>query len=41
MTDWQNQYDRCCGTVTRQLSAEQRGENTAREIPIDPRQVVE
>lgn len=41
MTDWQNQYDRCCGTATRQLGAEQRAEKTAREIPIDPRQLQE
>ncbi|MER5385702.1 phospholipase D-like domain-containing protein [Streptomyces sp. NPDC002688] len=38
MADWQNQYDRCCGTVAQRLSAEERAENTAREIPIDPRQ---
>ncbi|MET9896438.1 phospholipase D-like domain-containing protein [Streptomyces sp. NPDC006465] len=41
MADWQNQYDRCCGTVAQRLSAEERAENTAREIPIDPRQVQE
>ncbi|WP_406367370.1 phospholipase D-like domain-containing protein [Streptomyces sp. NBC_00645] len=41
MADWQNQYDRCCGTVAQQLSAEERAENTAREIPIDPRQAQE
>jgi hypothetical protein len=41
MTDWRNQYDRCCGTVARQSIAEERAENTAREIPIDPRQVRE
>ena len=41
MADWQNQYDRCCGTAGRQSSAEERAENTAREIPIDPRQVRE
>jgi phosphatidylserine/phosphatidylglycerophosphate/cardiolipin synthase-like enzyme len=41
MTDWQNQYDRCCGTATLKLGAEERAENTAREIPIDPRQVKE
>lgn len=41
MGDWQNQYDRCCGTAGRQLTAEQRAENTAREIPIDPRQARE
>jgi phosphatidylserine/phosphatidylglycerophosphate/cardiolipin synthase-like enzyme len=39
MADWQNQYDRCCGTVARESSAEERAEKTAREIPIDPRQV--
>jgi phosphatidylserine/phosphatidylglycerophosphate/cardiolipin synthase-like enzyme len=41
MADWQNQYDRCCGTAGRQSRAEGRAENTAREIPIDPRQVLE
>ncbi|MYT73419.1 MULTISPECIES: phospholipase D-like domain-containing protein [unclassified Streptomyces] len=41
LTDWQNQYDRCCGTVARQLHAEERAENTEREIPIDPRQAQE
>ncbi|WP_306321764.1 MULTISPECIES: phosphatidylserine/phosphatidylglycerophosphate/cardiolipin synthase family protein [unclassified Streptomyces] len=41
MTDWQSQYNRCCGTTARQLSAEERAENTAREIPIDPKQVKE
>jgi phosphatidylserine/phosphatidylglycerophosphate/cardiolipin synthase-like enzyme len=41
MADWQNQYDRCCGTAGRQSRAEERAENTAREIPIDPRQVLE
>ncbi|MCM2576965.1 phospholipase D-like domain-containing protein [Streptomyces meridianus] len=41
MTDWQNQYERCCGTTARQLIAEERAENTAREIPIDPRQARE
>lgn len=41
MTDWQSQYDRCCGTAARELSAEQRAENTAREIPIDPEQARE
>jgi phosphatidylserine/phosphatidylglycerophosphate/cardiolipin synthase-like enzyme len=41
LTDWQHQYDRCCGTTTQQLKAEQRAEGTAREIPIDPRQALE
>ncbi|MEU3556723.1 phospholipase D-like domain-containing protein [Streptomyces fragilis] len=41
MADWQKQYDRCCGTVARESGAEQRAENTAREIPIDPRQALE
>ncbi|WP_018546474.1 phospholipase D-like domain-containing protein [Streptomyces sp. LaPpAH-108] len=41
MTDWQNQYDRCCGTAAQQLGAEKRAENMAREIPIDPNQARE
>jgi hypothetical protein len=41
MTDWQSQYDRCCGTAARKSSAEERAENTAREIPIDPKQARE
>ncbi|MEU5364676.1 phospholipase D-like domain-containing protein [Streptomyces sp. NPDC005925] len=41
MTDWQSQYDRCCGTAARRLSAEERAENTSREIPIDPKQAQE
>lgn len=41
MADWQNQYNRCCGTAGRQLTAEERGESTAREIPIDPGQARE
>jgi phosphatidylserine/phosphatidylglycerophosphate/cardiolipin synthase-like enzyme len=41
MADWQNQYDRCCGTAGRQSIAEERGENTAQEIPIDPSQARE
>ncbi|MFJ6540310.1 phosphatidylserine/phosphatidylglycerophosphate/cardiolipin synthase family protein [Streptomyces sp. NPDC091385] len=41
MTDWQNQYDRCCGTAAQGLTAEKRAENTAREIPIDPDQARE
>ncbi|OEU92015.1 hypothetical protein DB35_06635 [Streptomyces abyssalis] len=41
MADWQNQYDRCCGTAGRQSIAEERAENTAREIPIDPSQARE
>ena len=41
LTDWQRQYDRCCGTSTAQHKAEQRAEGTAREIPVDPRQVLE
>jgi phosphatidylserine/phosphatidylglycerophosphate/cardiolipin synthase-like enzyme len=41
MADWQNQYERCCGTANRQSIAEERGENTAREIPVDPRQARE
>jgi hypothetical protein len=41
LTDWQRQFDRCCGTSTLGLKAEQRAEGTAREIPVDPRQVLE
>ncbi|MEU6735955.1 phospholipase D-like domain-containing protein [Streptomyces physcomitrii] len=41
LTDWQKQYDRCCGTAARQLSAEERAENTRRETPIDPEQARE
>ncbi|MEV5607330.1 phospholipase D-like domain-containing protein [Streptomyces sp. NPDC052225] len=41
MTDWQNQYNRCCGTVARELTAEERAEDLAREIPIDPKQIPE
>lgn len=41
MTDWQNQYDRCCATAAREVSAEERAENRAREIPIDPKQARE
>lgn len=41
MTDWQNQYERCCGTAGRQMKAEERAENVAREIPVDPRQARE
>lgn len=41
LTDWQRQYDRCCGTTTLGLKAEQRAEGTAREIPIDPEQALE
>ncbi|QNS02547.1 phospholipase D-like domain-containing protein [Streptomyces xanthii] len=41
MTDWQNQYARCCGTVWRQSTAEERAENPELEIPIDPRQAQE
>jgi phosphatidylserine/phosphatidylglycerophosphate/cardiolipin synthase-like enzyme len=41
LTDWQRQYDRCCGTTTPRLKAQQRAEGTAREIPLDPRQVLE
>ncbi|MEU1144414.1 phosphatidylserine/phosphatidylglycerophosphate/cardiolipin synthase family protein [Streptomyces sp. NPDC005863] len=41
MTDWQSQFNRCCGTRARQLGAEERAESTAREIPIDPRQAQE
>ncbi|QPP05896.1 hypothetical protein G4Z16_05210 [Streptomyces bathyalis] len=41
MADWQNQYDRCCGTAGRQSIAEERGESTARELPIDPSQARE
>lgn len=41
LTDWQRQYDRCCGTTTLGLRAEQRAEGTAREIPVDPRQLLE
>jgi phosphatidylserine/phosphatidylglycerophosphate/cardiolipin synthase-like enzyme len=41
MTDWRNQYERCCGTAGRQLTAEERAENAAREIPVDPRQARE
>jgi phosphatidylserine/phosphatidylglycerophosphate/cardiolipin synthase-like enzyme len=39
--DWQRQYDQCCGTVTLRLRAEQRAEGRAREIPVDPGQVLE
>jgi phosphatidylserine/phosphatidylglycerophosphate/cardiolipin synthase-like enzyme len=39
--DWGRQYDRCCGTATLRLKAEQRAEGTVREIPIDPKQVLE
>ena len=41
MADWQSQYDRCCGTAGRQSIAEERAENAAREIPIDPSQARE
>jgi hypothetical protein len=41
MTDWQNQYDRCCGTAARELGAEQRAEKKAVEIPVDPAQIPE
>lgn len=41
LTDWRRQLDRCCGTATAQLRAEQRAEGTVREIPVDPRQVLE
>ncbi|GAB2837165.1 hypothetical protein GCM10027176_47040 [Actinoallomurus bryophytorum] len=41
LADWQRQYDRCCGTTTLRLKAEQRAEGTAREIPVDPGQVLE
>jgi phosphatidylserine/phosphatidylglycerophosphate/cardiolipin synthase-like enzyme len=41
LTDWQRQYDRCCGTAAPRLKAEQRAEGTAPEIPVDPRQVLE
>ncbi|OEV07692.1 phospholipase D-like domain-containing protein [Streptomyces nanshensis] len=41
MADWKNQYDRCCGTAGRQSVAEDRAENAAREIPVDPRQILE
>jgi phosphatidylserine/phosphatidylglycerophosphate/cardiolipin synthase-like enzyme len=41
LTDWQRQYDRCCGTATLRSKALQRAEGVAREIPIDPRQAVE
>jgi phosphatidylserine/phosphatidylglycerophosphate/cardiolipin synthase-like enzyme len=41
LTDWRRQYDRCCGTATLQRKAEQRAEGVAREIPVDPSQVLE
>lgn len=41
MADWQNQYDRCCGTATLGLKAKQRAQGVSREIPIDPRQILE
>jgi phosphatidylserine/phosphatidylglycerophosphate/cardiolipin synthase-like enzyme len=41
LTDWRRQYDRCCGTSTLRLRAEQRAEKTTREIPIDPTQTLE
>ncbi|MGW2339158.1 phospholipase D-like domain-containing protein [Streptomyces sp. NPDC001661] len=41
INDWQNQYNRCCGTAARELTAEKRAENTAPEIPIDPEQIEE
>jgi phosphatidylserine/phosphatidylglycerophosphate/cardiolipin synthase-like enzyme len=41
LADWKRQYDRCCGTTTQRLKAEQRAEGTAPEIPVDPRQVLE
>lgn len=41
LTDWQNQYDRCCGTSSQGLKAEQRAEGETREIPIDPKQALE
>ncbi|NLU74030.1 hypothetical protein HCC61_15295 [Streptomyces sp. HNM0575] len=41
MTDWRNQYERCCGTAGRQSVAEDRAENAAPEIPVDPRQAKE
>jgi phosphatidylserine/phosphatidylglycerophosphate/cardiolipin synthase-like enzyme len=41
LTDWQRQFDRCCGTATLQLKSEQRADGTAQEIPVDPRQALE
>jgi PLD-like domain len=41
LADWHRQYDRCCGTATLQRKSEQRAEGTAREIPVDPSQVLE
>ncbi|SCK44406.1 phosphatidylserine/phosphatidylglycerophosphate/cardiolipin synthase family protein [Streptomyces sp. WMMB 322] len=41
MADWRKQYDRCCGTAGRESAAEKRAEDTAREIPVDPRQARE
>jgi phosphatidylserine/phosphatidylglycerophosphate/cardiolipin synthase-like enzyme len=41
MADWRNQYERCCGTAGRELTAEKRAEDTKREILIDPRQALE
>jgi phosphatidylserine/phosphatidylglycerophosphate/cardiolipin synthase-like enzyme len=41
LTDWQRQYDNCCGTTAPRLKAQQRAEGEAPEIPIDPRQVLE
>ncbi|MFB7755466.1 phospholipase D-like domain-containing protein, partial [Streptomyces sp. NPDC056121] len=41
MTDWQSQYDRCCGTTGQRSLAEKRAEKAAPEIPIDPKQALE
>jgi hypothetical protein len=41
LTDWQNQYDHCCGTTTLSSKAKERAQGAAREIPIDPKQLLE
>jgi hypothetical protein len=41
LTDWHRQFDRCCGTATLRLKAQERADGTAREIPVDPRQALE
>ncbi len=41
LSDWQRQYDRCCGTATLRSKALQRAQGERPEIPIDPRQVLE
>lgn len=41
LTDWQNQYDACCGTTALSAKAKQRAQGVAREIPVDPKQRLE